>query len=362
MEAQALKNTQVYNKFTKRKHVVIGTLVILLFILIIASTSMGTASIGFKGTFYVIASKIFSCNLFNNVSDLNDTVIMQIRLPRVLTAVIIGASLAGTGAVMQGVLRNPLVSEYTLGLSSGAAFGAGLAIVLGTNILGNNFLLVDKYIIVFSSFIFGMLTMVLVHFIAKLKSMAPGTLILAGVAISYLFSALLSILKYISNQEQLRDIVFWLMGGLWLSNWSTVAILLPITVVSFVLMIKYAWDLNALGSGDEVATSLGINVNKVRIICLMLASLSSSSCVAFTGIIGFVGLVAPHTSRIVIGSDHRFLIPCSSLMGAILLLLADTVSRTIISPTEIPVGIVTSLIGAPFFIYLLVKERRRCWV
>lgn len=361
MEAQALKNTQLYNKFTKKKHIVIGTLVILLFILIIASTSMGTASVGFKGTFYVIASKIFNTTSLNNVSSLNDTVIMQLRLPRVLTAVIIGASLAGTGAVMQGVLRNPLVSEYTLGLSSGAAFGAGLAIVLGTSILGNSFLLLEKYIIVLSSFIFGVLTMVLVYFIAKLKSMAPGTLILAGVAISYLFSALLSILKYISNQEQLKDIVFWLMGGLWLSNWNTVAILFPITLLSLILMIKYAWDLNALSAGDEVASSLGINVSKVRIICLMVASLAASSCVAFAGIIGFIGLVAPHISRIVIGSDHRFLIPCSALMGAVILLLADTVSRTIISPTEIPVGIVTALIGAPFFIYLLVKERRRCW-
>lgn len=362
MEAKVLKNTQVYNKFTKKKHVVIWSLAIVLFMLIIAATSMGTASIGFKGTFYVIISKIFGFIPAMSVSSLNDTVIMQLRLPRVITAVIVGASLAGTGAVMQGVLRNPLVSEYTLGLSSGAAFGAGLAIVLGVNILGASFAIVDKYIIVTSSFIFGLLTMVLVYFIAKLKAMAPGTLILAGVAISYLFSALLSILKYISNQEQLRDIVFWLMGGLWLSNWSTVAMLFPIMVCCFILMIKYAWDLNALSTGDEVAVSLGINVNKVRIICLLLSSLAASSCVAFTGIIGFVGLVAPHISRTIIGSDHRFLIPCSSLIGAILLLVADTVARTIISPTEIPVGIVTSLIGAPFFIYLLVKERRRCWI
>lgn len=361
MKSVIVETTQFYAKFAGRKTLIIIFLSVMLIVLGLAATSVGAASVGMKEAFSVIVSKILPFSPPAYVTTLDETVIFTLRLPRVLMAIITGISLAGAGAVMQGILRNPLVSPYTLGLSSGAAFGAGLAIVLGVSLFGVGFLAFGKYLVVINAFIFGLLTMLLVYGIARLKGMAPETLILAGVAIGYLFSAMVSGLKYISDEGQLHEIVFWLMGGLWAADWKTVGLLFPISFGSLVLMIKYAWDLNALSAGDEVAVSLGIDVNRVRIICLVLASLVAASSIAFTGIIGFIGLVAPHISRIIIGSDHRFLIPCSCLMGAVLLLGSDTLARTVISPTEIPVGIITSLIGAPFFIYLLIKKRRRGW-
>jgi len=187
------------------------------------------------------------------------------------------------------------------------------------------------------------------------------TLILAGVAMGYLFSAAISLLKYVSGHEELREIVFWLMGGLYTARWENVIILIPAVLFFTLLLMRYSWDLNAMSAGEEVASSLGINVNRVRIICLSLSAVLTASVIAFTGIIGFIGLVSPHVCRLLIGSDHRYLIPCSGLIGALVLLVSDTACRTMISPTEIPVGIVTSFIGVPFFLYLLVSRKRRWW-
>lgn len=349
---------ETYDKFTKKKvSIIIGLSVFLIFAILV-SISVGSASVGVKDIIALIFSKIFPGHVSVNNANFNEIVLWQIRCPRVFMAVIIGASLASTGAVMQGVLGNSLVSPYTLGISSGSAFGAGLGMILGISILGPKFAAASNYIIVVNAFVFGLITTFLVYFIARLKAMSNGTLILAGVAISYLFSALVSILKFISDVDKLHDLTFWLMGGLWTAKWNTIGILFPISIICLILMMMYAWDLNVFAFGDEVATSLGINVDKVRRRCLIISALTTSSCIAFAGTIGFIGLVAPHISRNIIGNDHRFLIPCSALMGSILLLVADTLSRTIISPTEIPVGIVTSLIGAPFFIYILMKERR----
>jgi iron complex transport system permease protein len=271
-------------------------------------------------------------------------------------AVITGISLGVAGAVMQGVLRNPLVSPYTLGLSSGAACGAAIAIVLGVGVFG-----FGQYLIVTNAFIFGLMTMALVYSISRIRGTSVETLILAGVALGYLFSAVISLLKYTSGHEQLREIVFWLMGGLYAARWETIVILVPLVILFSLLSMRYSWDLNAMSAGEEVAASLGIKVNRTRIVCLLLASILTASVIAFTGIIGFIGLVCPHICRVIVGSDHRFLIPASGLTGALILLVSDTACRTIIQPSEIPVGIMTSFIGVPFFLYLLMKKRRRWW-
>lgn len=203
--------------------------------------------------------------------------------------------------------------------------------------------------------------MVLVYGIARLKGAIPETLLLAGVAFGYLFSAGVSALKYVSENEALKELVVWLMGGLWGASWDTVLILLPVVLICLGLLVRYAWDLNALGAGEDIAISLGVNVGRLRLATLALATLISSATIAFTGIIGFIGLIAPHICRILIGGDNRFLIPCACLMGGVLLLLADTLARVVLAPVEIPVGIVTSLIGTPFFIYLLLKRKRQWW-
>jgi len=233
--------------------------------------------------------------------------------------------------------------------------------VLGASVFGNMYVVAGKYIIVVNAFVFGSITMLLVYGIAKIKDTVPETLILAGVALGYLFQAGVSALKYFSDHEALKDLVVWLMGGLWGASWNTVSILLPIVMICLVLLERYAWDLNALGSGEEMAISLGVKVDRLRLVTLGLATLMASSTIAFTGIIGFIGLVAPHVCRFIIGSDNRFLLPGSALTGAVLLLLADTLARLVLAPVEIPVGIITSLIGAPFFIYLLLKAKRQLW-
>ncbi|MGO0122967.1 FecCD family ABC transporter permease [Desulfothermobacter acidiphilus] len=349
----------VYSRHTGRKLLFLFSLLVLLWFAMLFSTAVGAAGIGVRDVLGAILAHLGLKWL--PTSALAETIVWQLRLPRILLAILTGISLAGAGAVMQGVLRNPLVSSYTLGLSSGAAFGAALAIVLGTGVLGSSYLALSKWLIVTNAFIFGALTMILAYLLATFKGLAPEVLVLGGVAIGYLFQAGVSLLKYISNHESLRELVVWLMGGFWGASWGAVSILVPIVLISIGGLLYYAWDLNVMGAGEEVAANLGVNVKRVRLATLGLATLVASSAVAFTGIIGFIGLVSPHICRMVIGSDNRFLIPASCLMGAVLLLLSDTLARTIIAPTELPVGIITAFMGSPFFIYLLIKKRRQWW-
>jgi iron complex transport system permease protein len=352
---------EVYHHSTKRKLIFLGILFVLLTIIALVATATGVAGISVSDVVRVIVSRIIPGLHLATISDLAETVVMELRLPRIFLAMLAGLSLAGAGAVMQGVLRNPLVSPFTLGLSAGASLGAAIAIVLGTSVLGSAFIVAGKYLIVVNSFIFGSITMLLIYGIAKIKGAVPETLILAGVALGYLFQAGVSALKYFSENEALKDLVVWLRGGLWGASWNTVIILAPIVIICLVLLERYSWDLNALGSGEEVAMSLGVNVDRLRLTTLMLATLMASSTIAFTGIIGFIGLVAPHVCRFLVGSDNRFLIPGAALMGAVLLLLADTLARVVLAPVEIPVGILTSLIGAPFFLFLLLKKKQQLW-
>jgi iron complex transport system permease protein len=192
--------------------------------------------------------------------------------------------------------------------------------------------------------------------------MSSETVILVGVAVGFLFSALLSLIQYVAPEyKAVSAVVFWLMGSLTSSTWEGILIILPIVVVTVVLMVQQSWNINVMSMGEEVATSLGVNSKRVLAINMVLETLATASIIAFTGVIGFVDLIAPHIARMLIGSDHRFLIPCSALVGAFMLLCSDTVARLVLSPTELPVGIVTSLLGVPFFIYILVSKRRQSW-
>ncbi|WP_027719220.1 iron chelate uptake ABC transporter family permease subunit [Desulfovirgula thermocuniculi] len=353
----AIKAT--YSRHIGRKVFGVAVLFGLVTATALMATSVGAAGISVPDVWRVILAHLGIKAA--PVSDLAETVVWEIRLPRILLATITGMSLAGAGAVMQGVLRNPLVSPYTMGLSSGAAFGAALAIVLGTGLVGGSYLEVSRWLIVTNAFVFGGLTTLLAFSLARFKGMSPETLVLGGVAIGYLFQAGVSLLKYVSNNEALKELVVWLMGGFWGADWQTVMLLTPVVLFCMAGLLLYAWDLNVLGAGEEVAASFGINVGRLRVCTLTLATLAAAATVAFTGIIGFVCLVGPHICRMLVGSDNRFLIPCSCLMGAVLLLLADTLARTIVAPAEIPVGIITALMGSPFFIYLLIRKKRQWW-
>lgn len=279
-------------------------------------------------------------------------IIIEVRLPRVILSALVGSGLAVAGCAMQALFRNPLASPYILGISSGAAFGASLAIVLGIS-FGTGIFAVP-----FMAFVFALLTIFLVYNIAKVGGRLPmENLLLAGIAIGSFFSAQVSLLKYIAGEE-LRSIVFWLMGGFWVSSWDKVIIAFPLIVLGIVVILFFSRDLNIMLMGEEHALSLGTEVEYVKKIVLVFASLITAAAVSVSGIIGFVGLIIPHTMRIVVGPDNRILLPSSCLFGAIFLIWMDTLARVVIQPIELPVGIITASLGAPFFLYLLRRRKR----
>ena len=318
--------------------------------------------------------KAIGNELFPNIVDspekaYHSTIVIKSRGPRILLAVITGISLAMSGVVMQGLLRNPLVSPFTLGVSSAASFGAALSLVLGASLFGAAYygsvtILGQTYtnknlIIILFAFISGLLSVLLVLSIARAQHLSQSVLILSGIVVNYLFSAGISFMKYISEDHALREITLWLMGGMWGATWSTVILLIPIVVVCFVLMEYITIDMNTLSGGDDVAKSLGVDVKRLRTLGLVASAFVTSACISFTGIIGFIGLMAPHICRLFIGNDHRYLLPASALMGALILLISDTVARVILRPTEMPVGIIMYLIGGVFFIWLVTRESGR---
>jgi iron complex transport system permease protein len=349
---------QLYHKGKKRKVLAIFSMFLALLVAVVISVSLGAGSPGFEEATRVILSKLFPFLNIDRGSTLTQTIILDLRLPRIVLAIIAGAGLAASGATMQGVLRNPLVSSHILGISSAAGFGAALAIVLGVGVLAG----FGGYLVIVNAFLFSLLAMVIVYGVARLRGITTETVILAGVAISFLFSALLALIQYLAPEsEALHAIVFWLMGGLSSATWDGILVVFPIVVVTVALMVQQSWNINVLSMGEEVAASLGVNSKRVLTITMVLETLATASIISFTGVIGFVCLISPHIARMLIGSDHRFLIPCSSLIGACLLLCSDTVGRLVTQPVELPVGIITSLLGVPFFIYILASKRRQNW-
>lgn len=344
----------LYKGMIRRRGLLLLLLLFLLFGAVVYSIMQGSVHVPLRD--------LASMALGGTASDpMLSYIVAEVRLPRIVMAIVTGMSLAAAGAIMQALLRNPLADPFTLGVSSGASFGAALAIVAGTSVFGLNLARSGQWMIALNAFLFGCLAVLVVFGIAKLKSSSTTVLLLAGVAIGQLFSAGVSALKYLSNNEALKDLIVWLMGGFWGAKWQVLQLLLPLFAVGVGVLMRYSWDLNALVSGEEVARTLGVRVKRVRWICLLVVTLIASTSIAFTGVIGFVGLVAPHIGRMVIGTDYRYLLPCSCMIGALLLLLSDTAARTILSPIEIPVGIITALFGAPFFIYLLVQKRKDYW-
>jgi iron complex transport system permease protein len=349
---------RLYTEAKARKVLGILSIFVVLIIAVVISVSLGAGSPRFMEAMQVILSKLFPFLAIDPGSRITQLIILDIRLPRIVLAIIAGAGLAVSGASMQGVLRNPLVSPYILGISSAAGFGAALAIALGISI----FMPYKGYAEVANAFIFSMLAVLMVYGIARMRGITPESVILAGVAINYLFSAMLALIQYIAPEHAaVRGVVNWLFGTLSRAKWETILIILPVVMVVIVLIMRHSWDMNVMSLGEEVAMSLGINSRRVLVICMALGALATASIISFTGVIGFICLISPHIARMMIGSDHRFLLPCSSILGACLLLCSDTFARLVIMPSEVPVGILTSLIGAPFFISLLLSRRRLFW-
>lgn len=266
------------------------------------------------------------------------------------------------GAVMQSILRNPLGSPYTLGISNAAAFGAALALSTGAGQVASRtadaaILFDNPYSVTISAFIFSLIATTVIVFFSRLRGATPETMILMGVALNSLFGAGITALQYFADEMEIAAIVFWQFGDAGKTGWTELAIMAALTFPAIAYFVHNSWNYNTLKSGDETAKSLGVNVELLRIVGMLVCSLLTAVIVSFIGIIGFVGLVIPHIVRRFIGGNEMYLLPFSVLAGAFLLLAADTVARTLFSPMVLPVGILTSFMGAPLFIYLVVKGR-----
>lgn len=285
--------------------------------------------------------------LSGRAGETKSIILLKLRLPRTLQAGVVGFGLAIAGTYFQGLFRNPMADPYVLGISSGAAFGATIGIVLGFGFFG----------IGFSAFLTALCTIFIVYIIARQGTkLSMTTMLLAGITISTFLYSIISLMMLLAH-DQLSRIVFWTMGGFGYISWQEVGFSAPLIILSSALLFFYSRDLNVLITGDEAAEHLGIDTERLKKVILVIGSLITAVCVSISGIIGFVGLIVPHIARLIIGPDNRVLAPFSALFGAAFLVLADTLARVLISPSEMPVGIITAALGGPFFIYLLIKNK-----
>jgi len=327
-------------------------LFITLFSCVILSTGMGYLQISPVEVIKILFAKLFSLQTSSSMNEVFPFVVMDVRLPRILTAALVGGGLAAAGCVFQAILLNPLADPYTLGISSGAAFGAAIALILG--IFG---IMVPSWVsIPLFAFIGAIATLIGVFSLASGdRKLSSNTLILSGVIISAILSAGIGFIKYLADEE-VSVIIFWLMGSLVGKSWTDTLLIAVLLFPSLTVLLYFAKDMNIMSLGSKTSDTLGIETEKSRKTILVLASLITAACVSVSGIIGFIGLIIPHLLRIIIGPDNRYLLPACFFGGAILLLFADTITRAYL-PTEIPIGVLTSLIGGPFFCYIFRKKQ-----
>lgn len=340
----------LYPHWRRRVYAIIG-LLILFGLMVAFAITIGSVQIPLLTTSSILLSKLPLVDINPTWPSALETIVLDIRLPRVILAGVVGAALAVAGATYQGLFRNPLADPYLIGVAQGAALGAVIGFLLPVDWHGFGFGIVPVL-----AFIGALVSVVIVYRLARVgRTLAVTTLILAGVALGALLAAIVSYLITISG-ERIHGIIFWLMGSFSLSQWSEVGVALPAMLIGVLIIMIYARSLNLVQLGEEQAQQLGMNVEKIKVTLLAAATLITAAAVSFVGIIGFVGIIIPHTVRLIWGPDYRFLLPLSVLVGGIFLILADVVARTVMAPSEIPIGVVTALCGAPFFLYLL---RRR---
>ncbi len=284
-------------------------------------------------------------------------IIWDIRMPIALMAVTVGASLSVAGAQMQTILSNPLASPFTLGISAAASFGAALALVGGVALYPG----AVQYMVPLNAFLMAMAAALFIHFASTMRGVSVETIVLLGIALVFTFNAALSLLEYLASEQALAAVVFWTMGSLTKATWPKVWFTAAVLVVTVPLFMKDAWALTALRLGDDKAASMGVNVRRLRLQTMMLVSLLAAIPVSFVGTIGFVGLVGPHIARMVVGEDQRFFLPGAVISGALLLSVTSVVSKVLIPGAILPIGVITALVGVPFFFVLIFSNRRRAW-
>lgn len=351
LKAKSITTPLVYNGSKWRSRVLaIPVAAISLIAAIVMSSAVGSSHIPLNIICYILLDKLPFVDMDITWAKSLTTIILDIRLPRIIMAGLVGAALSVSGATYQGLFRNPLADPYLIGVAQGAALGAIIAFILPVPL--------QNFSVPLFAFLGALLAVVIVYLLAKVGHTLPlTTLVLAGVALGAFFAAMTSYLMFISG-EKFHGIISWLLGTFSLAAWWQVAIIAPYILIGIVIIWLFARPLNVMQLDEEQAQQLGIDVEKVKLCLLITATLITSVAVCFCGIIGFVGIIVPHAVRIVWGPDHRFLLPLATFIGAIFLILADTVARSFLSPTEIPIGIITALLGAPFFLYLLRQKKR----
>ncbi|GAB1536716.1 iron ABC transporter permease [Geovibrio sp. ADMFC3] len=327
-----------YIKYERRRAAYVVLLFMLCILAFTISLSFGSSGLSLKDSY----SAVFGGD------ETSRLIIWELRIPRLLMAVLVGWGLAVGGTASQVALRNPLASPFTLGVSSGAAFGAVVVIMSG---------MTSSWLIAAAAFSGAIITTLIVLGIGRLKGASPESLVLAGVALMFLFSAMTSLLQYTATMQQVQAVVFWMFGSLANSGWHQLAVTFPLTILPTLWLIKHSLDFNLMTDSDETAKAFGINTGRLRITAMLCAALMCASSICFTGVIGFIGLVSPHIARLLLGSDHRCIFPASALIGASIVTAADTFGRTLWQPQVIPLGIMTSFIGVPFFIWLLLRKK-----
>lgn len=344
---------QAYRQHIKRKWVILGALGSLVCLLMLLSVNAGAADLD---PFQVLTT------ILGHGGEKASIVIWKIRMPRVVAALIAGAGLSIAGCVMQNVLKNPLASPSTLGISAAATLGANLAIIVlgaGTilNTAGDSVIISNPYLVVICAFACSMGAVFVILGLSKLRSFSAESIVLVGVALGSIFSAATTLIQYFAPDTLIAAAVFWTFGDLGRVAWGEVLIMSVVVVACMAYFVSQRWNYNALANGEETARGLGVNAQRVRLWGLTLSSLITATTVSFLGMIGFIGLIGPQVMRRILGEDHRFLIPASALAGSVILLVADTLARVVASPVVLPVGAITSLFGGPMFLYIVMRGR-----
>lgn len=342
--------TVTYRRLVLRKRLILCALAVLLLGSVLLDLALGPARYSL--------SEVLGALLSPETAAPQVRVVMwDIRLPVALMAVAVGAALSLAGAQMQTILNNPLASPFTLGLSAAASFGAAMGLAFGVAL----FPLAAQYMVPLNAFIMAMLCALLIHFLSLRRGVTAETIVLLGIALVFTFNALLALVQFFATEQAVAAVVFWTMGSLTKATWPKLGVICLVILITLPIFAKRAWALTALRLGDDKAASFGINVRSLRFQTLIMVSLLASFPVAFVGTIGFIGLVGPHIARMLIGEDQRFFLPASLLTGALILSASSVVSKTLIPGAIFPIGVVTSLIGVPFFISLILSGKKNSW-
>ncbi|PXX94840.1 FecCD family ABC transporter permease [Halomonas sp. LBP4] len=339
-----------YHALVWRRQLILGALVLALFLSLCVDLALGPARFGLGE---VIAA-LFTPDA---VSQQARVILWEIRMPVALMALAVGASLSVAGAQMQTILSNPLASPFTLGISAGASFGAALALAFGVALIPAAI----EYVVPINAFIMAMLTAFAIHALSLKRGVTIETIVLLGIAMVFIFNSLMALIQFFASQQAVAAVVFWTMGSLTKATWPKLWVALGVLAAVLPLLARHGWALTAMRLGDAKAESMGVRPRALRLEVLVLVSLLAAIAVAFVGTIGFIGLVGPHIARLLLGEDQRFFLPGAALCGALILSIGSVLSKIIIPGTIIPIGIITSLVGIPFFLFLVLSHKKASW-